>query len=68
MLSGIKGVGALVIILVVVTGFLLWLPALRWFFLISLGLGLVAAVILHFLHKRPVKTPEEKQIRLNLDK
>jgi 4-amino-4-deoxy-L-arabinose transferase-like glycosyltransferase len=68
MLSGFKGASALIIMVVVVIGFMVWLPALRWFFLISLVLGLVAAIILHFIHKRPVKTPEDKQIRLNLDK
>jgi hypothetical protein len=53
---------------IVVIGLMVWLPALRWFFLISIALGVVAAVILHFINKRPIKTREDKQIRLNLDK
>jgi len=35
---------------------LIWLPAYRWFFLISVGIGLVVAAILYFWHKfKPVR-------------
>jgi hypothetical protein len=68
MFSSFKGTGGLIITVVVVIALMLWLAALRWFFLISVALGLIAAVILHFVNKRPVKTPEDKRIRLNLDK
>ena len=42
--------------------------AIRSFFLIVVGAAAVAVAILHFWNKRPVKTPEDDQIRLNLDK
>ncbi len=42
--------------LAVVLILLIWLPAYRWFFLISVGIGLVVAAILYFWHKfKPVR-------------
>ncbi|MFB3813994.1 MAG: hypothetical protein ACE14L_07765 [Terriglobales bacterium] len=63
-----KGVGGLIIALAVVATLLIAIPAYRIFFLISLGIAAVVVVILHFWNKRPVKTPEDDQVRLNLDK
>jgi hypothetical protein len=48
-------VAALVFIL------LAWLPAYRWFFLVSLGIGIMVAAILYFWNKhRPVKKKTSK--------
>ncbi len=63
-----KGIGGLIIAVAVVVLLLVAVPAYRWFFLISIGIALVVVVILHFWNKRPVKTPEDDQVRLNLDK
>ncbi len=48
---------------------LIWLPAYRWFFLGSLGIGLVVAGILYFWNKyRPVRPEEvENQRPLGLE-
>jgi apolipoprotein N-acyltransferase len=40
-------------------------PAIRWFVLISVVLGGLVAVILHFVNKRPVKL-ESDEVRLHL--
>ncbi len=63
-----KGIGGLLIAVVVVVALLLAIPAYRWFFLISLGIAVVVVVFLHFWNKRPVKTPEDEQVRLHLNK
>jgi hypothetical protein len=42
--------------------------AIRSFFLIVVGAAVAAVIILHFWNKRPVRTPEDDQVRLNLDK
>ncbi len=63
-----KGFGGLLIAVVVVAALLVAIPAYRWFFLISLGIAAVVVIILHFWNKRPVKTPEDEQVRLHLDK
>jgi O-antigen ligase len=40
-------------------------PQVRWFVIISVALGGIAAVILHFVNKRPVKL-EADEVRLHL--
>ena len=40
-------------------------PAVRWFVLISVLLGGLTAVILHFVNQRPVKI-ESDEVRLHL--
>jgi hypothetical protein len=40
-------------------------PQVRWFVAISVVLGGVAAIILHFINKRPVKL-EADEVRLHL--
>jgi membrane protein implicated in regulation of membrane protease activity len=65
MRRGWKGVGAL---LIAVAALVALAVAIRSFFLIVVGAAAVAVAILHFWNKRPVKTPEDDQIRLNLDK
>jgi len=65
MRTGFKGVGALVVAAAVLVGLAV---AIGKFFLVVIAATLATVVILHFWNKRPVKTPEDDQIRLNLDK
>jgi len=54
----VRGTAALATAAVIVAATLIWLPAYRWFFAISVGFGLVVAGALYLWHKfRPV--PEE---------
>ena len=62
---GLKGTGALVVALLALVGLAYYAGS---FVLIILAAALAAVVILHFWNKRPVKKPEDDQIRLNLDK
>jgi len=55
-------------LLIAVAGLVALAMAVRSFFLIVVGAAALAVVILHFWNKRPVKTPEDDQVRLNLDK
>ena len=56
---GLKGRTGLLVAVLVVVILLIWLPAYRWFFLISLAIGVVVAAILFFWHKyKPVKAEE----------
>jgi 4-amino-4-deoxy-L-arabinose transferase-like glycosyltransferase len=65
MRKGFQGAGALIIAAAVLVGLAV---AIRSFFLVVIVAALAAVVILHFWNKRPVKTPEDDQVRLNLDK
>jgi hypothetical protein len=57
--SYFRGTAALLVAVAVITILLIALPAYRWFFLISLGVGIIVASILYFWNKyRPVK-PED---------
>ncbi len=52
----LKGGAGLTIALAAVAALLIGFPAYRWFFLISVGIGVVVAGILYFWHRlRPVK-------------
>jgi O-antigen/teichoic acid export membrane protein len=54
--SFFRGKGALLTVLTVVLVLLIALPAYRWFFIISLGIGIVVAAILYFWNQhKPVK-------------
>jgi uncharacterized RDD family membrane protein YckC len=54
--SHFRGVAGLLVAMGVVSILLIALPAYRWFFLISVAIGIVVAAILYFWHKlRPVK-------------
>ena len=58
-----KGSAGLILAAAVVVILLVAFPAYRWFFLISLGIGLAAWGVLHFWHRyRPI---DEKDIRDN---
>jgi hypothetical protein len=59
--ASLRGTAGLVIALAVVAFLLIALPAYRWFFLISVGIGLAVAGILFLWHKlRPI---EEKDVK-----
>lgn len=52
----LRGTAGLLVAIAVVAILLIWLPAYRWFFLISVGIGIVVAAILYLWHKyRPLK-------------
>jgi dolichol kinase len=54
--ASLKGTAGLVIALGVVAALLVALPAYRWFFLISVGIGLAVAAILFLWHRvRPIQ-------------
>lgn len=63
--SFLKGPASLVIAVVVVALLLIFLPAYRWFFLISAGLGVVLAGGIYLWHKlNPITdkdTPDDKR-------
>ncbi len=52
----LRGGASLIIAAALVLILLVWLPAYRWFFLGSLGIGVVVAAILYFWNRyKPVK-------------
>lgn len=52
----VKGAAAVVVAAVIVAATAIWLPAYRWFLLISIGIGVGVAGLLYLWHKlRPVK-------------
>jgi hypothetical protein len=67
--SVFKGSIGLIVAIGVVVGVSITFPAYRWFILISVGIGLVAAGILSFWHRfRPLKEDDiEKKRPLGLD-
>jgi peptidoglycan biosynthesis protein MviN/MurJ (putative lipid II flippase) len=55
----IRGKTGLIVALAVVAILLIWLPAYRWFFLISVAIGLLVAGLLSLWYKyRPLKEEE----------
>jgi hypothetical protein len=67
--TSFKGRAGLLVAIGVVVGLLIGFPAYRWFFFISLGIGLLVAIILFFWHKlRPVRVEDVEDKRpLKLD-
>jgi fatty acid desaturase len=60
----VRGTAALATAVVIVAVPLIWLPAYRWFFAISVGIGLVVAGALYLWHKfRPVREDEVESKR-----
>ncbi len=60
----VRGSAALVTAAIIVAVTLIWLPAYRWFFAISVGFGLVIAGALYLWHKfRPVRADEVENKR-----
>jgi O-antigen ligase len=62
---GLKGAGALIIAIVAILALAIYA---RSFVFIIMAAAIAAVIILHYRNKRPVRTPEDGQIRLNLDK
>ena len=59
MLASLKGRAALIVAIGTVVALLIFLPAYRIFFVISLGIAIIVAALLYFWHKlRPVR-PED---------
>ena len=57
--SYVRGAAGLIAVLAVVAILLLWLPAYRWFLLISTGIGIVVAGALYLWNRsHPVKEEE----------
>ena len=57
--TSFKGTAGLILAIGVVVGLLIGFRAYRWFFAISLGIGILVALILFLWHKfRPVR-PED---------
>jgi hypothetical protein len=65
----IRGISAVVIAGAIVAATAVWMPAYRWFLLISIGIGLAVAGGLYLWHKvRPVKDDDvENKHPLGLD-
>ena len=62
-----KGAVGLLFGAIILSGLLIWVPAIRWFLAISVVIGLGMAAVIHFWNeKRPVKAETEGEIRLHL--
>ena len=62
--SFLRGAAGLIVAIAVVLLLLIWLPAYRWFFLISVGIGLVVAAILYLWHRlRPLQEDDVERKR-----
>lgn len=60
----IRGTAALLVAAAIVAATAIWLPAYRWFLLISIGIGAVIALGLYLWHKlRPVKDDDVEKKR-----
>lgn len=63
-----RGVVGLVVIAIVIAVVVIMLPAARWFFLISVAVGVLVAGGLHLWHKyRPLKEEDVDKRPLKLD-
>jgi len=67
--TSFKGKAGLLVAIAVVVVLLMLFPAYRWFFALSLGLGILVATILFLWHKRrPVRAEDVQDKRpLKLD-
>lgn len=54
-----KGPASLITAIVVVAVLLIFLPAYRWFFLISVGIGIIFAIAIYLWHKFNPITEQE---------
>jgi cytosine/uracil/thiamine/allantoin permease len=63
-----RGVAGLIVVAIGVAVILIMLPAARWFFLISVAVGVIVAGGLHLWHKyRPLKEEDVDKRPLKLD-
>lgn len=52
---------------IILVGLLIWVAAIRWFLVISVAIGLLMAMIIHYWNeRRPIKTEPKGEIRLHL--
>lgn len=59
-----RGAAGLVVAVALVAILLIWLPAYRWFFLISVGIGLVVWAILFLWHRyKPLREEDVENKR-----
>jgi hypothetical protein len=67
-MMNLKGVASLIIAVATVVGFILWIPALKYFLLGALVAGVIVVFILRawYAHK-PVKSAEDEQVKLHLN-
>lgn len=67
--TSFKGKAGLIVALAVVVGLLIGFPAYRWFFAISVGIGVLVATILFLWHRlRPLRPDDvEDKHPLKLD-
>ncbi|HYM07453.1 MAG TPA: hypothetical protein VEU11_12905 [Terriglobales bacterium] len=62
--SHLRGGASLMVAAALVFALLLWLPAYRWFFLGSVGIGVVVAAILYFWNRhRPIQADQVENKR-----
>lgn len=60
----LRGGASLIVAAALVFALLIWLPAYRWFFLGSLGIGILVAAVLYYWNKmRPVTEEDIKNKR-----
>ena len=60
----VRGTAALATAVVILAVTLIWLPAYRWFFAISVGFGLIVAAALYLWHRfRPVREDDVENKR-----
>jgi len=60
----IRGTAAVVVAAAIVAATAIWMPAYRWFLLISVGIGIGVAGALYLWHKlRPVKEDDVENKR-----
>ena len=63
-----RGIGAILISVIAIVGFIIWIPALKYVLGGAVVIGLVIAFGLRVWHDRkPVKDPEEESIKLHLN-
>ncbi len=63
-----KGIGAILVSVIAIVGFIIWIPALKYVLAAAVAVGLVIAFGLRAWHARkPVKDPEEESIKLHLN-
>jgi Na+/melibiose symporter-like transporter len=60
----LRGGASLIVAAALVLILLIWLPAYRWFFLGSIGIGVVVAAILYFWNRyKPVRAEDVENKR-----
>lgn len=67
-MTHLKGIASLIVSIAIIVGFILWIPALKYFLLGAFVIGVVVVFILRAWYARkPVKSADEEQIKLHLN-